>query len=509
METATSPDGATAINRLAAHLRQLVSHLDPGSGWYGEFLRRDPEGMRACLDGVAMPPWDVLESLLQDLAAARGEELAARARARAAELRQAAVTAYDRLPGGAEELRTLLAAAGAQHASSEAAMRALSAQLGAAADPAESDFLTRELSWTQDDLTRAASRCTDLATRLSALTVPPAAPGAARQDWAGAGAEPLPGVPRQPPADARTEPGPDARTHPGPDAPADRAGDGTASAPGTAPAEGPAPGQDAVPGPPPAAGRRWLRGGGRRGGGARYAGMPSGAGAVPELPQQPDAVPRGARYGRPGPEPRPSPEPAAAGAPTPAGAPGAPGAPGAAPGPAAVPRLVAELIALRGQGRTGEAHALLCEAAGWPAARLPGLARELERAGLAPDWATLLWEAAATLPSERLVEAAAALGAEGREADRGQLLRQGVSRPAAEIAEAALALREGGRTDEAEALLAAFVRVRPAEEAARLARRDPHWLAPRLLDAAAAVSAACHRDLVHALRVAGLKGDRN
>ncbi len=57
---------------------------------------------------------------------------------------------------------------------------------------------------------------------------------------------------------------------------------------------------------------------------------------------------------------------------------------------------------------------------------------------------------------------------------------------------------------EADALLEAFVRVRTAEEAARLARRDPQWFTPRLLRAAESVSAGRHRDLVHALRVAKL-----
>ncbi|MBT2469470.1 hypothetical protein J7E97_16695, partial [Streptomyces sp. ISL-66] len=89
-------------------------------------------------------------------------------------------------------------------------------------------------------------------------------------------------------------------------------------------------------------------------------------------------------------------------------------------------------------------------------------------------------------------------------ADCEALLRQGAARPAAEIAEAALVLGEAGRSREADALLAAFVRVRTAEESARLARRDPGWFAPRLLRAAEALSGSHHRDLLHALRVAKL-----
>lgn len=81
-----------------------------------------------------------------------------------------------------------------------------------------------------------------------------------------------------------------------------------------------------------------------------------------------------------------------------------------------------------------------------------------------------------------------------------------MARPVAEVADAALALGGSGRIREADALLGAFVRVRTAEEAAGLARHDPQWFAPRLLRAARALSATRHRDLAHALRVAGIGG---
>ncbi|MET9948871.1 hypothetical protein ABZZ19_28885, partial [Streptomyces sp. NPDC006341] len=70
METAAS----LVIGQLTEYLRGLTRRLDPGTGWYAEFLRRDPEGMRACLDGAAIPPWDVVDSLLRDLAGAGGAE---------------------------------------------------------------------------------------------------------------------------------------------------------------------------------------------------------------------------------------------------------------------------------------------------------------------------------------------------------------------------------------------------------------------------------------------------
>ncbi|EDX22088.1 hypothetical protein SSAG_01879 [Streptomyces sp. Mg1] len=166
METATS----LAIAQLSQYLRALTGRLDPRAGWYGEFLRRDPAGMRACLDGTAMPPWDVVESLLGDAGA---DDREARY---AALLRAAAVTAWDARPGGAQELRTLLAAAVAERAASEAALRDLTARLAAAPGPPEAESLGRELAWTRDDAARAAARCEDLTHRLKKTPLPPPVP---------------------------------------------------------------------------------------------------------------------------------------------------------------------------------------------------------------------------------------------------------------------------------------------------------------------------------------------
>ncbi|KUO20035.1 hypothetical protein [Streptomyces dysideae] len=236
----------------------------------------------------------------------------------------------------------------------------------------------------------------------------------------------------------------------------------------------------------------------RRRGGARFAGMVEEDAApvvvpptaAPTLPAQPAAgrrSPRGARF---------------------AGA-----AEAVAPAePQAQARDVADrrevvgtvetLVRLRGEGRSGEAHVLLVEAAYWPAARFPLLAVEMQRAGLGADWATLLWEAA-SLPADRLVEAADALTEAGRAGDGEQILRQGVARPADEIGQAVLALDAEGRRREVRALLDAYVRVRTPEEAARSAAPDPQTLVPLLLEAAQGVSDDRHWDLVHALRVAG------
>lgn len=163
---------------------------------------------------------------------------------------------------------------------------------------------------------------------------------------------------------------------------------------------------------------------------------------------------------------------------------------------------VAALIKLRGEGRSGEAHGVLVEAAGWPASRLPVFAGELHRAGLGADWSTLLWEAS-SLPPDRLVALADALAGAGRADDCRKLLRQGVSRPAPEIAEAVLALIDAGREREARALLDAYIRVRTPEDTAACAHADPYRLIPLLLQAAQGVSDERHWDLVHALRVAG------
>ncbi|MEU1595779.1 hypothetical protein ABZ468_23690 [Streptomyces sp. NPDC005708] len=170
-------------------------------------------------------------------------------------------------------------------------------------------------------------------------------------------------------------------------------------------------------------------------------------------------------------------------------------------------RLTAETVAaltrLRAEGRSGEAHALLVEAAHWPPARYPLLADELHRAGLHADWTTLLWEAA-SLSVAGLVAAADALTSAGRTADGEQMLRQGVVRPAGEIGEAVLGLSEERRHREVRALLDVYVRARTPEEAARSAAPDPQRLVPLLLEAARGVSDQRHWDLVHALRVAGL-----
>lgn len=490
-------------------LARLTAVLDPGAGWYGVFLRRDAEGLRACVAGTELPPWDVVEALLQDLAALRGPDAADAELPRARALHTRAAAARDRRPGGRPALRGRRAAMERERDRAAAGADRVSVLLGTVAEgSAEAARLAGELAWLRDDHARASARLVELDARLAALGPEPAA--VARE---AAGPEPAPAVPGPEPL-----------------------------APGPEPAAvGPGPGvrepEAAVPGPEAAAlagPRLRSRSHAARGAvarkrprGARYAwldadaaettgdtdapavpgagsGHDPGAGyppaprpgaygagaAVPELPVV-AALPRGARFGtvpepgvRPpeGPEPLPEPDEADV---------------------RAVRRTVAALPALRRTGRSGEALVLLCEAARWPAGRLVALAAGLEAAGLAADWGTLLWEAAA-LPPDRLVALAGALGAAGRAADARGLLRQGVARPAAETAAAVLALAEGGSGAHAWALVDAVVRFRAPEEAARLAGQAPDRLVPLVLAAARAASPDREADLVHALRVAGL-----
>ncbi|MFD9502263.1 hypothetical protein [Streptomyces sp. NPDC060035] len=443
------------VRKFAQYLRDLAALLDPGQGWYGVFCARDPEGMRACFDGREVPPWDVVESLLQDLAAARGSEFAAQESVRAAALYTASAGAHDRRPGGRQALAGRLGLMLREQTHAAQRLRA------AGDDEAHVPGAEPEaLAWARDDHARATARCAELRNRLAAVesTVPDSwfraeedghTPGAE-----GAGSAHLVPEPRSP--------------------------------------SGAAPGVGPEPEVRPAPKRRKPRG-------ARFAGLemeddteaapaPSAVPVLPE-PAAATAVPRGARFG---------------GAPAESVTATAPQA--VDPGPAArraADDAVALLVRLRAEGRSGEAHVVLCEAAAWPAGHLPVLAVALHRAGLAADWATLLWEVS-SLPPAELAAAAGALAEAGRADDCGLLLRQGVARPAAEIADAVVALDRAGLEPEARALLGAFVRVRTAQDAARIAEGGPRHLVPQLLAAAREVSAAREWDLVHALRVAGI-----
>ncbi|MFF3904426.1 hypothetical protein ACFYZJ_00050 [Streptomyces sp. NPDC001848] len=535
-----------AVREFASYLNGLLARLDQGGGWCGVFWQRDPDGMRACLQGREVPPWDVVESLLQDLAAAYGPAVAAREAERARALHGASLAAYDARPGAREALGDRLDVMLREKRFAEQRRADLERRLESAATQEEAASLRLDLAWSRDDHDRATARCAELRRRLEALdhrALP--AQGARSSGAAGDVFRPEEAATEARAPEERTDRGtptpPGSRAEPrwaeaagarlaqwrqGPDAVSDRS-HGDIEAPDTGSADdtsvwhrarsGDAPGRGSErgsegpggpspesvgrePGPAPAAAEAPAKPRSKRRprGSARFAGVmdvqESATGAVPPVaaPAPGRRGPRGARFA------------GAAAAETPE----TPGTPESrTPPPDEADRqltadTVATLVRLRAEGRSGEAHALLVEAAHWPASRYPLLAAELHRADLAADWATLLWEAA-SLPADRLVAAADALTAAGRGADGEEMLRQGVARPAKEIGEAVLGLHADDRHREVGALLDAYVRVRTPQEAARSVAADPQLLVPLLLEAARGVSAERHWDLVHALRVAG------
>ncbi|MEV8019833.1 hypothetical protein AB0O76_26475 [Streptomyces sp. NPDC086554] len=489
------------VREFARYLRDLLARLDSGAGWCGVFWSRDPDGMQACIDGAEVPPWDVVEALLHDLAAAYGERAAGQETQQARALHAASLAAYDARPGGSQLLGERLDMMITEQRYAVERQAELGRSLAAAATPDEVERLNRDLAWVRDDHERATARCAELRERIERLEQ------ADRPQWVDLGT-PDAGVSSYgvgvPPAEYEesteateyTEYGEHAE-YGGDASPADfdAAPFDSASAPASATAPAPAPAPEEPPVPEQAAAPR------RRPRGARFAGLDEEAAApvvVPDTAERQPAgrTPRGARYAHADDGPGET----------------APGDVDSDTGSVfigpdrdagrATAEAVAALVRLRGEGRSGEAHGVLVEAAGWPAARLPAFGAELHRAGLGADWSTLLWEAA-SLPPDRLVALADALAGSGRADDCRKLLRQGVARPAPEIAEAVLALIDAGREREARALLDAYLRVRTAEDAAGCAHTDPYRLIPLLLEAAQGVSDEHHWDLVHALRVAG------
>ncbi|MFF4250491.1 hypothetical protein ACFY1L_04675 [Streptomyces sp. NPDC001663] len=609
-----------AVDQLPGRLREFVDYLDrlltrldPGGGWCAVFWQRDPDGMRACLEGREVPPWDVVEALLQDLAVEYGPGAAAQEQDRARALHLAALADFDARPGGRDALGDRLDVMLREQRYAAERQAELGRLLASAATQQEADAIRLDLAWARDDHERATARCAELRSRMADSDRRTAggqaaaisrghlregavyridrefageqtasgdgrpgeaqagghgsygsgdsgfpgerAPYASQEhgsyDRGGAGVRreahdpgnrgirrdsyapearagsdhpyeaAAPGTPQyrgpfeaanqggaqhrgpfeptnptapQPPAPYGADFPDPAQLHaPQPSGPVQHMREHAAPEP--APAESPAPEQSAPEQPAPKQRKR-------RRGSARFAGMaeeeaapvvvpPTADPTLPTLPTPAAGTgrnPRGARFAGAAEveesQPQPEPEPLDA------------------EGPREVAGAVRTLVRLRTEGRTGEAHALLVEAAYWPAARFPLLAAGLQRAGLGADWATLLWEAA-SLPADKLVAAADALVAAGRGEDGEQILRQGVARPAGEIGRAVLGLAEEGRRREVRALLDAYVRVRTPEEAARSAEPDPQALVPLLLEAAQGVSDERHWDLVHALRVAG------
>ncbi|NEW76854.1 hypothetical protein G4H13_42640, partial [Streptomyces rapamycinicus] len=157
------------VEEFATYLRALTRRLDAGAGWCGVFALRDPDGLRACLDGLEVPPWDLVQSLLQDLSAQHGPGAAQEAASRAAILYRASVAAHDAGPGRREALRDRLN--GMLRQRRNAAQRAadLRSALSTAEGPAARNRLATELAWAHDDHQRATARTEELHARLAAL----------------------------------------------------------------------------------------------------------------------------------------------------------------------------------------------------------------------------------------------------------------------------------------------------------------------------------------------------
>ncbi|HEV7629342.1 MAG TPA: hypothetical protein VGO89_22850 [Streptomyces sp.] len=421
------------VRAYTAELRRLTGRLDPAAGWYAVFATHDPDGLRDCMAGREIPPWDVVASLLHDVTQQYGQVVADQAENRLRPLHEAAVAAYDAHDGDGVVLRERLAAAERERDESVLRVRELEAALAGSVPDAE---LGTDLAWARDYFTRIEARCAELGARLTALAVPAVGPSS-------------------------------------PELPA--------------------------PGPPEPAPPRKKRG---RSGGSRFAGGVDDAGAestepAPIVPPGEPAggdgsrVPRGARF--------------AGAVQEGAGRPSGPGEQELAEARVPAAEAVMQLTRLRRENRGGEAHGLLCAAAGWPAIQLAVLVRELQQSGLGADAGTLLWEAA-TLPAAEFAAAAEALSALGRHEDSARLLRQGVSRPLPQIADAALRLYRAGRTAEATELLAALVRSRSAAEVVELTHAEPGILVAALLEAADAVSPNHYRSVANAMRVTGLPG---
>ncbi|MFD3454631.1 hypothetical protein ACFWVC_20935 [Streptomyces sp. NPDC058691] len=461
MERGASTRTGDAAGAFTQYFRGLAAALGASPGWYAVFARRDPDAARDYFEGADVPPWDVVRALIHDVAAVRGGHVGDGVLVPARRLHAAAVAAHDAAPGSEHALRARLDLMLRERQYATLRERDLDDALHRAGhDPGRADLVAGELAWARDDRERAAIRCAELQARLDAVLARPAVP----EDWFRAPAAP-------PPA---------------PRVPAPRTGDG-AYAPEAAP---PPP-----PPPPPARGRKEGRRGGARYGGARFAGAPEAAAEEPSPAPAPppDAAhpgPRGARFA------------GAAEEQPPAGGHEEPGGAEARAHRVAARTAAARMAELRRTGRSGEAYVLMSEAAAGPAEQIPELAAALEQSGLAADVATLLWELAAR-PPHHLAAVASALDAAGRAEDCRTLLHQAAARPAAEVARTAAALCEARLRDRAVTLLAALVRARTPDTAAAIVAERPDLTGP-LLDAAGLVSASRRRDVVAALRRAGL-----
>ncbi|MCM2425394.1 hypothetical protein [Streptomyces sp. RKAG337] len=489
------PQLADSAREFTEFFRELVAGLGAAPGWYGALSRRDPGGVNAYEAGVELAPWDVVHAVLHDLAALHGAPVDPADVGRAQRLYRAAAAGRDAAPGSGTALRSRLDAMLRER--HDAVLREREAahaahEYGATGgDPhsVTAGRLANALAWARDDRERAGARCAELQARLDAVE------------------KRLAGEFFTDRSAADRSPAPDDWFRPRTPDPVDPAGPLMRQ---QSSAAGPAGSTEPVaPAAPAGRGKRRPKAAGRGTGsrprGARFATtfdepFDEADDAASEAPRQEGPAATAAPGPAAGPAPRGARFAGVAAEEAPARAADVP--PDAGPRQAEARSEAARLGGLRRAGRGGEAYVVLCEAAAGPAAALPVLARELERAGLAADVATLLWEVA-VLPPDRLAAAAAALAQAGRTDDCRTLLHQAAARPAAEVAVLAAALYGENRGEEAGTLLGAVVRTRLPEEAAAVAGAHPGLTAP-LLDVAALISRPRRRDIVAALRRAGL-----
>ncbi|MDQ8705586.1 hypothetical protein RCO28_24265 [Streptomyces sp. LHD-70] len=153
----------------AAYFEGLLSRLDQQAGWCGVFWQRDPEGMTACLDGQEVPPWDVVQALLHDLAADRGIPAAEREADLARPLHRAALAAHDTRPGSRRLLAERLDLMLGEERYAIDRQDHLTAQLSEAPTPHEADRIQLDLAWARDDQERARARSEELRARIAEL----------------------------------------------------------------------------------------------------------------------------------------------------------------------------------------------------------------------------------------------------------------------------------------------------------------------------------------------------
>ncbi|MGW1721867.1 hypothetical protein ACWCQK_02895 [Streptomyces sp. NPDC002306] len=153
----------------AKFLDGLLARLDQDGGWCAVFWRRDPDGMRACLDGREVPPWDVVEALLHDLAVGYGPEVAGAETERARALHAVALAAYDARPGGRDALGDRLDVLLREQRYTAERQAELGRSLASAAAGEQADAVRLDLAWARDDHERAIARCAELRDRMAEL----------------------------------------------------------------------------------------------------------------------------------------------------------------------------------------------------------------------------------------------------------------------------------------------------------------------------------------------------